>query len=40
MSGVLSVPTRYVHSTNEVCDLRDVEAAIDLLVRVGERGLD
>lgn len=39
MSGVLSVPTRYVHSTNEVCDLKDVQATIDLLVRVGEKGL-
>lgn len=38
-SGVLSIPTRYIHSTNEVCDLKDVQATIDLLVRVCEKGL-
>ena len=39
MSGVLSVPTRYIHSTNEVCDLNDVEGTIELLKRVCEKGL-
>jgi endoglucanase len=39
-SGVLSIPTRYVHSVNEVCDLADIDAAIKLLTRIGEMGLD
>ncbi|UCF71753.1 MAG: M42 family metallopeptidase [candidate division WOR-3 bacterium] len=39
MSGVLSIPTRYIHTTSEVCDLGDVEAAVKLLVRVCEKGL-
>ena len=39
MSGVLSIPTRHIHSTNELCDLDDVEGAIALLTRVCEQGL-
>jgi tetrahedral aminopeptidase len=39
VSGVLSIPTRYVHSANEFCDLDDVEASIKLLAHVAERGL-
>ena len=39
MSGVLSIPTRYIHTTNEVCDLRDVDGAIELLAHVCARGL-
>ncbi|MDP4159557.1 MAG: M42 family peptidase, partial [Bacillota bacterium] len=31
-SGVLSIPTRYVHSPAELIDQRDVEAAVSLLV--------
>lgn len=38
-SGVLSIPARYVHSTNEMCDLDDVEQTIRLLVLACERGL-
>ena len=30
-SGVLSIPTRYVHSPGEILDKRDVEAAVALL---------
>ena len=30
MAGALSVPTRYVHSGVEVCDMKDVKACIDL----------
>jgi len=30
--GCLRIPTRYVHSVNEMCDPRDVDATIDLLV--------
>lgn len=37
LSGIptanLSIPNRYMHSIVEMCDLRDVENAIDLLVR-------
>jgi len=35
-SGVLSIPTRYVHSPAEMMDKRDVEAAVDLLVALLE----
>lgn len=31
-SGAISIPCRYVHSPAETVDLRDVEAAVDLLV--------
>jgi len=40
MSGVLSIPTRYIHSTSEVCDLGDVKGTVELLVHVCEKGLD
>lgn len=33
-SGVLSIPTRYIHSQSEMIDLRDVLSTRDLLVRV------
>jgi len=36
-TGLLSVPTRYVHTPNEVCDLADVEAVIDLIVAFATR---
>jgi len=39
-SGVVSVPTRYIHSTCETCDLDDVEHTIKLLTYVGEYGLE
>jgi putative aminopeptidase FrvX len=39
VSGVLSIPTRYVHSANEFCDLDDVESTIKLLAHAAERGL-
>jgi putative aminopeptidase FrvX len=39
MSGVLSIPIRYLHSVSEMCDTRDVQATIDLLVQVCEQGL-
>lgn len=29
-AGALSVPTRYIHSGTELCDLKDAEACIDL----------
>ena len=40
LSGVLSIPTRYIHSTSELCDLDDVNAAVKLLAHVCERGLE
>ncbi len=39
-TGVLSIPTRYVHSTGEVCDINDVEQTIKLLVHTVENGFD
>ncbi len=30
-TALLSIPNRYMHSPVEICDLRDVEAAIDIL---------
>lgn len=36
-TGLLSIPTRYVHTPNELCDLADVEAAVRLLVAVAAR---
>ncbi len=40
LSGVLSIPTRYVHSTNEVCDFKDVENTVKLLTHLCERGFE
>jgi len=40
LSGVLSIPTRYIHSPNELCELDDVENTIKLLCRVAEKGFD
>ena len=31
-TGLLSIPTRYLHSPNELCDLDDVESIIRLIV--------
>lgn len=39
-SGVLSIPTRYVHSPAEMVDKRDVKAAIDLLAALLEFPID
>ncbi|MGB9678738.1 MAG: M42 family metallopeptidase [Thermoanaerobacteraceae bacterium] len=36
-SGVISIPTRYVHSISEMVDKNDVEACIKLLVRLLEK---
>jgi len=33
-TALVSIPLRYMHSTNEIIDLRDVENAIDLLTHV------
>ncbi|HET7129604.1 MAG TPA: M20/M25/M40 family metallo-hydrolase [Gaiellaceae bacterium] len=36
-TGLLSVPTRYVHTPNELCDLADVEAVIALIAAFARR---
>ncbi len=36
-TGLISIPVRYVHSPNELCDLADVEAAIALIVAFAGR---
>ena len=36
-TGLLSVPTRYVHTPNELCDLADVEAIIALIAAFASR---
>jgi tetrahedral aminopeptidase len=36
-SITLSIPTRYVHTVNEMCSATDIQAAIDLLARFLER---
>jgi endoglucanase len=36
-TGLLSIPTRYLHSPNELCDLDDVEAIIQLVVAFAKR---
>lgn len=39
-SGVLSIPTRYVHSPAELLDKQDVEATVELLVALLEAPID
>jgi len=36
-TALISVPTRYVHTPNEMCDLADVEAVISLIVALARR---
>lgn len=36
-TGVISIPCRYVHSTAEMVDMRDVQAAFDLLLAVVQK---
>jgi endoglucanase len=36
-TGLLSIPTRYLHSPNEICALEDVEANIRLIVAFAKR---
>jgi putative aminopeptidase FrvX len=36
-TGLLSVPIRYVHTPNELCDLADVEAVISLIAAFARR---
>ena len=39
-SGVISIPTRYLHTPGEMVDLQDVEACVQLLVRLLEHPLE
>lgn len=34
IAGTISIPTRYVHSANEVCDLGDVDASVRLCTKL------
>jgi endoglucanase len=36
-SGCISIPTRFIHTTSETVDLRDVSACIDLLTALLEK---
>jgi putative aminopeptidase FrvX len=36
-TGLISIPMRYLHTPNELCDLADVEAAIRLIVACAKR---
>jgi putative aminopeptidase FrvX len=36
-TGLVSIPTRYLHSPNEICDLDDVEAIVRLVVAFAGR---
>jgi len=36
-TGLISIPTRYLHSPNELCDLEDVESIIRLIVAFAKR---
>jgi endoglucanase len=37
LTGILSVPCRYIHSPSSVVDLRDVEHALSLVIEVARR---
>jgi endoglucanase len=36
-TGLISIPMRYLHTPNELCDLEDVEAVIRLIVACAKR---
>jgi endoglucanase len=37
LTGIISVPCRYIHSPSSVVDLRDLEHTIDLVIEVAQR---
>lgn len=39
-SGCISIPTRHIHSPAEMIDLRDLESAVKLTVKLVEKGFD
>ena len=39
-SGVISIPTRHIHSMNETARLSDIQDCIDLTVKVIETAID
>lgn len=39
-SGVISIPTRYIHSPSETIDQKDVENALRLLLALLEDSID
>ncbi|NMA68866.1 MAG: M42 family metallopeptidase, partial [Desulfitobacterium sp.] len=39
-SGVISIPTRYIHSPSETIDQKDVENALSLLLALLEGPID
>jgi len=40
LSGVLSVPIRYVHSASEIAAKKDIEASFDLLLALLEKPIN
>ena len=38
-SGVVSIPTRYIHTPGEMIDLQDVKSAIELITKLIEKGI-
>jgi endoglucanase len=36
-TGLISIPTRYLHSPNEICALEDIESIVRLLVAFATR---
>jgi endoglucanase len=36
-TGLISIATRYLHSPNEICDLDDLEAIVQLIVAFARR---
>jgi endoglucanase len=36
-TGLISIPTRYLHTPTEICDLADVEAIVQLVVAFARR---
>lgn len=39
LAGAISVPTRYIHSQSELCDMNDVEACIRLITKIVEQDI-